>query len=252
MFENEKTSAFERFVDKKFVNHFEDYLPYNYDIEEEDAEIVLWNRMCRYYNDKIQQKFDFEQIKQQYKYAHAHLSPNLDVIQKDKVLKREQDKLETFARLKYASQDIDTHFYELIQLIYLFGIFSKLNKKSLNDIARSQVGQYLLYASMECGMNFPHLISLPLVTQATNLHNSIALFDYRIDNMDILIDRGNYYPIICINRPFKDDFNIELTDEELEDFENLNEDNKVIFTNNKNFYDRLTKEMHTLENGMTF
>ena len=101
-------------------------------------------------------------------------------------------------------------------------------------------------------MNFPYLISLPLVTQATNLHNSIALFDYRLANLDILIDRGNYYPILCINRPFKDDFDIELTDGELAEFEDLNEDNKVIFANNKNFYDRLHLEMHTLENGMIF
>ena len=253
MFENQKTDAFKRFIDKKFVSRFDDYITWHYNLEDQDAEIDLWCAMCRYYNDKIQDKFDFYQVKQQYKYNMAHISPNLDVIQKNKVVKREQDKLEAFARIKYSNDDIKSHSYELIPLMYLFSIYSKLNKKNLNDIASSAVGQYLLYAGMECGINFPHiLIDMPLVQQATNLHNSIAVFDYRLANMEYLIDRGNSYPIICVNRTFKDNYNIDLTPEELEEFEDLNEDDQVVFINNKNFHERLINEMHTLDNGMKF
>lgn len=252
MFENEKTYAFKQFIDKKFINQFASYMPWKYNTNDSDAETDLWCGMCRYYNDKIQKKFNFEQIKQQYKHNLSNLSPNLDVVQKNKFVKREQDKLEAFARIAYSNDDINNHMYELITLIYLFSIYSKLNKKSLNDIASSAVGQYLLYASIECGINFPYLLSLPFATQATNLHNSIAVFDYHLANMEFLLDRGGTYPIVCVNRAFKDNYDITLSSDELEYFENLNEDEQVIFINNKHFYERLTNEMHILDNGQIF
>lgn len=248
----QKTVAFKTFVNQKFINHFKDYMNYSYDIEDEDAEIALQSAMCRYYNDKIQQKFDFKQIKKQYAYNIAHLSPNLDVIQKNKALKRQQDKLESFARLKYLDDDINIYSYELFQLMYLYAIFCKLNKKSLNDIAKSSVGQYLFYACMEYNVNFPQILDLPLSEQTRRLYGSVALFDDNLGNVDYLLERGDATPIVRVEISYKDKFDIELTPEELEDFEELNEDQQVLFIANKRFNERLILEMHTQDNEMIF
>ena len=78
----QKTEAFNRFVNQKFINHFKDYMDYSYNVKDEDAEIALQTAMCRYYNNKIQEKFDFKHIKKEYDKNISCLSPNLDVIQK--------------------------------------------------------------------------------------------------------------------------------------------------------------------------
>lgn len=248
----EKTAAFKKFANQKFINHFKDYMNYSYSIEDSDAEIALQSAMCRYYNDKIQQKFNFNQIKKQYEYNVTHINPNLDSIQKNKVLNREQDKLESFARLKYLDEDINKSCYELFQLMFIYAIFCKLNKKSLNDIAKSSVGQYLLYACMEYHANFPKILELPLSELTKRLYNSIALFDNYLGDVDFLLERGDAIPVVRVDIAYKDEYALELTPEELEDFEELNEDQQVIFITNKRFKERLILEMHTLENGMTF
>ena len=248
----QKTEAFNRFVNQKFINHFKDYMDYSYNVKDEDAEIALQTAMCRYYNNKIQEKFDFKHIKKEYDKNISCLNPNLDVIQKNKILKREQDKLESFARLKYLDEDINTYCYELFQLMYLYIIFCKLNKKSLNDVAKSQVGQYLFYACMEYHANFPKILNLSLTELTKRLYSSVALFDNKLGNIDYILKCGDAIPVVRVNIAYKDKYDLELTPEELEDFKELNEDQQVLFIANKHFKERLILEMHTLDNGMIF
>ncbi len=239
-----KTHAFNTFVDDKFVSKFENYLDPCFYINSEDAEDELISAMCRYYADKISEKFSFRDIKANYNKKMSQLNPNLDYIQAKKVIDREQTKLETFARLKYCFEDIKMGYYDIECLAHLFLIYAKLNKKSVKDIQSNKVYQYLYYAYLK-RENIDLNLSIPQHAKA--LQNAMVSVDYNADDFSyfsFLYDDGTL--------SLTDRYETKLTEDEIEQYNQINGTERAFFVAEKLFKERLILEMHTLDNGKVF
>lgn len=239
-----KTYAFNTLVDDKFVSKFECYLEPCFDINHEEAESDLIAGMCKYYADKIFEKFDFKEIKSNYIKKMSTLNPNLDYAEARKFVNKEQTKLETFARLKYCHEDICMGYYDIESLAHLFLIHCKLNKKSVKDISSSRVYQYLYYAYLK-RENIGLDLSIP--QHAVALQNAMVLVDHRNDDFTYY---SNLYNEGTLELP--DRYETKLNENEIKTYNEMNGEQKALFVGEKLFKERLTLEMHTLENGKIF
>ena len=239
-----KTSAFENFVDNKFASKFENYLEPYFDINNADAEEDLISAMCEYYADKIYEKFSFREIRSNYNKKMSQLNPNLDHIQAQKFINREQAKLETFARLKYCFEDIEIGHYDIECLCHLYLIYAKLNKKSVKDITSNKVYQYLYWAYIK-RENID--LNLSIHQHAKALQNAMVSVDYNASDF-------NYFSFLYDDGTLSlpDGHKAKLTEDEIEQYNEINGTERAFFVAEKLFKERLIAEMHTLDNGKTF
>ena len=238
------SSSFKKFVDYKFISKFEYYLESYFNINEEDAEEELIHGMCRYYADKIIDKFNFSEIKSNYENNLKNLNPNKDSIQTKKIIAKEQSKLETFARFKYCCEDIKMGYYDMECLAHLFLIYCKLNKKSLKDIQSNKVYQYLNSAYLRREkIDLNHSIT----QHAKYLQNAMVLVDYNAD-------KWSYFSVLHNNGTLElpNDYETKLTNEEIIKYRELDDEEKAVFVAEKMFKERLIAEMHSLNNGKVF
>lgn len=245
-----KTSAYKLYVNEQFIKPFYRYVPDNFKITDAYAEETLIASMCWYYCDKIYEKFNFTDVKNNYKQNMARISPKLDYIQAKKYAKREQSKLETFARIKYGIEDLDDNInnpnINILASLYL--IYAKLNKKSIEAIKQSKVYKYIKLAYVsETSTTLDNSLKFSLPQLANDLYNNITSLIYDADNFSYTLTQDG---TLITNTGHE----TALTPSEIEEFELLEDDyfQLMQFMSEKHFQQRLIIEMHTLDNGMIF
>ena len=172
---NKNSTAYKLYVNEQFIKPFYDYLPDYFDIHDENAEEILISVLGWCFGDKINEKLNFNKIKENYVYNLQNLSPNKDYTQARKIIDREQTKLETYGRIKYYIEKLDNHDeLSLDILIYVYLIYAKLNKKSIKDIKESKMYKYLRLAySYEAHIDINNSVSSYLPQLSKDLQESV-------------------------------------------------------------------------------
>lgn len=258
-FKNSK--AFQLVVDEQFIRPFLPYLDDNFNINDIDyikdmnAEDKLITAMSMHFCDKIYNKLDFNKIKTNYINNLTNLSPNLDYVQAQKIIAREQTKLETYGRIKYYIERLDSHDeLSLDNLVYLYLIYAKLNKKSIKDIKESKVYKYLRLAySYESHIDINNCVSSSLPQLSKDLQESVEnlLYDDKSQYISSLDNSGN---LILYSLQGEEENKIPLTEEEIEIYIWIEDEpyEKDVFIGEKLFKQELRQEMLTQPNGMIF
>ena len=248
-----KNSAFKLYVNDQFIKPFDLYLPDYFKLTDAYAEQDLIASMCWYYCDKICDKFNFTDVKNNYKQKIARIDPNLDYIHAKKYVDHEQAKLETFAHIKYGIEDLEDIEECVLNpnihvLADLYLIYARLNKKSLEAIKQSKVYKYikLVYVS-ETATNLDTSLKFTLPQLARDLYNNITSLIYDNDNFNYYLSKEG---ILTTSNGHK----LDLSPNETEEFEFLEDDyfQLIQFIAQKQFQQRLIEEMHTFDNGMVF
>ena len=243
------SSAFIKHVDQHFIKPFLPYLSEEFNLSYSFAEEDLIVGMCRCYADKIYDKFDFRQIKEDYKHQISKLSPNLDYVQAQKAISKTQSKLETFARINYCIDEIIHGNYEIDTLVQLYFIYSKLNKKSIKDIQSTKIYKYLNSAFItHAHFSLNKYISLSISEHSKLLQNSMVKLDFATDHYLYQATLTNDGKLIT------DKYQFDLTPEEISNYLFMHDEpsEQAIFVAEKEFQQRLIEEMRTQENGMIF
>ena len=245
-----KTSAYKLYVNEQFIKPFDRYVPDNFKITDAYTEETLIASMCWYYCDKICDKFNFTDVKNNYKQKISRISPTLDYVQAKKYVDREQSKLEAFARIKYGIEDLDNNInnpnINILASLYL--IYAKLNRKSMESIKQSKVYKYIKLAYVsETTTNLDNDLKFSLAQLSRDLYNNISSQIYDDDNFSYTILEDGTITTSSGQE-------IVLTQSEIEEFKSLEDDyfQLIQFMSEKAFQQRLIEEMHTQENGMRF
>ncbi len=249
------STAYKLYVNEQFVKPFRDYLSDDFNINYDNEEEELISAMAWYFGDKINKKFDFNEIKESYLHNLRNLSPNLDYVQAQKIINREQTKLETYGRIKYYIDKLDSHDCLSIDiLVYLYLIYSKLNKKSIKDITESKMYKYLRLAySYEAHIDINNSVSSSLSQLSKDLQESVEnlLYDDKSQYISSLDNAGN---LIIYSYLGEEENKLPLSQEEIEEYISIENEpyEKDVFIGERLFKQELRQEMLTLDNGKIF
>ena len=249
------STAYKLYANEQFIKPFLDYIPDYFNINYDNAEEELISAMCWYFGDKINEKLDFYKIKENYIHNLKNLSPNKDYIQAQKIIDREQTKLETYGRIKYYIEKLDSKDALSIDiLVYLYLIYAKLNKKSIKDIKESKVYKYLRLAySYESHIDINNCVTHSLSQLSKDLQESVEnlFYDNKSQYISSLDNSGN----LIIYSFQGDEINkLPLSQEEIEEYISIENEpyEKDVFIGEKLFKQELRQRMLTLPNGMIF
>ena len=247
--------AYKLYVNEQFVNPFRAYLSDDFNINHDNEEEELISAMGWYFGDKIYQKLDFNKIKQNCLHNLKNLSPNKDYIQAKKVIDREQIKLETYGRIKYYVEKLDSKDALSIDiLVYLYLIYAKLNKKSIKDIKESRIYKYLKIAyAYNTHINLDNSINHTLSELSKDLQESVEnlFYDNKSQYISSLDNSGN---LILYSLQGEEENKFHLSEEEIEEYIYIENEpyEKDVFIGERLFKQELRQEMHTLDNGKIF
>jgi len=247
--------AYKLYVNEQFIKPFIDYIPDYFNINCDNAEEELISTMCWYFSDKICEKFDFYKIKENYLHNLKNLSPNKDYVQAHKLIEREQTKLETYGRIKYYIDKLDSHDCLSIDiLVYLYLIYTKLNKKSIKDITESKMYKYLRLAySYETHIDINNYVTHSLSQLSKDLQESVEnlFYDDKSQYISSLDNAGN---LILYSYLGEEENKIPLSQEEIEEYTYIEDEpyEKDVFVGERLFKQELRQEMLTQPNGMIF
>ena len=245
------TKAFKLYVNDKFIDKFYPYLHPSFSLKGDSAEKDLISAMCHYYCDKINDKFDFYQMKADYKQKMRHLSPNKDSVAVNKYIEREQ----TGFRIKYNTDLILNGEYGIETLACLYIIYTKLNKASSKRVKDSCVYKYLLFAYADItGLNLSPMLRCSLTDIAKELQGYVVVENLEQDSecyKGEISPEGKLITYEFING--KDEpMTHNLTPEEIAEYRNFDDLEQALFVAEKLFQQNLRQEINTLENGIIF
>lgn len=252
---NKNSIAYKLYINEQFIKPFRDYLPDYFDIHDENAEEILISVLGWYFGDKINEKLNFNKVKENYVYNLQNLNPNKDYIQARKIIDREQLKLETYGRIKYYVENLDSHDeLSLDILVYLYLIYAKLNKKSVKDIKESKMYRYLRQAySYEAYIDINNSVSSSLPQLSKGLQESVEnlLYDDKSQYISSLDNAGN---LIIYSFLGEEENKLHLSQEEIEEYISIEDCpyEKDVFIGERLFKQELRQQMLTLNNGKIF
>ncbi len=246
-----RTKAFQLYVDDKFIDKFCSYLHPTFDLKSDSAEKDLISAMCHYYCDRIDEKFDFYQIKADYKANMKAISPNKDSIAVNKYIEREQ----TYFRIKYNTDLISNGEYSIETLACLYIIYTKLNKMSTKRVRDSYVYHYLLFAYADItGLNLSPMLRCSLPELAKELQSYVVVENLEQDSESYkgeISPDGKLITYEFING--KDEIiTHNLTLEEVKEYRNFDDLEQALFVAEKLFQQNLRQQMIELNYANSF